>query len=53
MKKDMVAFGFVWFGDDSGKISCKDYYKQHDLKYIYEHIPSTQWAELLRAAKGE
>lgn len=51
MKKDMVAFGYVWLGDNSGKIPCKEYYAAHDIQYIHEHIPSNQYAELLRYAK--
>lgn len=50
-KKDMVAFGYVFFGDNSGKTTCKEYYEKHDLKYIHEHMTKENYELLLSYTK--
>lgn len=51
MRKDIVFAGFVWFGDNSGKTTCKEYYEQHTLEYIHEHMTFENYKELLETAK--
>lgn len=50
--KDFVFAGFVWFGDNSGKTTCKEYYESHTLKYIHEHMTFENYKELLETVKG-
>lgn len=47
IKSDMVFCGYVYYGDNSGKTTCEEYYNSHDLKYIQQHMTQNNYTALL------
>lgn len=48
IKSDMVFCGEVYFGDNSGKTTCEEYYHSHDLAYIQQHMTQNNYTALLQ-----